>query len=261
MFRIHILDVGRGDSIILQFDNGRTYLIDCNEASGKVAPFCYLLETLGVTELETIVITHPHADHNRGLHKIVECIPIRQFWLASYYHSNQYYQELLKSVRSKKDIRILFPRSGTLIEEGKDRVQILAPPPVLSTWTHSDINNSSIVLRVTITNEEQNSHTSVILGSDAELESWAHILSAHRKHLQADLLKVSHHGSNYGTYPDILYAIRPKYAVISVGENPYGHPENCALKFLEGTCESVLRTDRDGTCMFESDGVSWQYVS
>ena len=165
------------------------------------------------------------------------------------------------TIRNKQDIRILFPSSGTFIEEGKDRVQILAPPPISPTWTHSDINNSSIVIRLTITNEKQHTHTSVILSSDAEFESWSHILSAHRKHIQADLLKVSHHGSNYGTYPDILYAIRPKCAVVSVGENPYHHPENSALKFLEEACISVFRTDRDGTCVFESDGMSWQSVS
>ena len=261
MFRIHILDVGRGDAIILQFDNGRTYLIDSNEAAKKTIPFCYLTQKLGVTELETVVATHPHKEHIRGLKQIIECMSVRQVWLPKHQHKTQLYQNLLATTRGKQDIRVLFPCSGTLIEEGKDRVQVLAPPPVLPTWTHSDINNSSIVLRVTITNEVQHSHTSVILGSDAELESWAHILSAHRKHLQADLLKVSHHGSNYGTYPDILHAIRPKYAVISIGENPYGHPEDCALKFLEQTCVRVFRTDRDGTCIFESDGVSWQYIS
>lgn len=62
MFRIHILDVGRGDSIIMQFENGRTYLIDSNVVSNKVAPYDYLTQYLGVTELETVVTTHPHTD-------------------------------------------------------------------------------------------------------------------------------------------------------------------------------------------------------
>jgi beta-lactamase superfamily II metal-dependent hydrolase len=261
MFRIHILDVGRGDAIILQFDNGKTYLIDSNEVANKATPFCYLTRMLGITKLETIVVTHQHIDHCRGLQEIIERIPVGQIWLAKYPHKTQAYQDLLATIRRKQNIRILFPSSGTFIEEDKDLVQILAPPPVPLSWTHSDINNNSIVLRVVIANLEKNTSTSVILGSDAELESWAHILSAHRNYLKADLLKVSHHGSNYGTYPDILYAIRPKYAVISVGDNPYGHPEGCALKFLEETCVRVFRTDRDGTCIFESDGVSWQCVS
>jgi len=181
MFRIHILDVGRGDSIILQFDNGKTYLIDSNKAAGKVIPFCYLTRTLGVTELETIVATHPHKEHILGLKQITECMPIRQVWLARYYHETQAYRDLLATIRRKQNIRILFPSSGTFIEEGKDLVQILAPPPALLNWTHSDINNNSIVLRVVIANLEKNTSTSVILGSDAELESWAHILSTHRK--------------------------------------------------------------------------------
>jgi len=71
MFRIHILDVGRGDSIILQFENGRTYLIDSNVVSNKVTPYDYLTQNLGVTELETVVATHPHTDHIFGLQQII----------------------------------------------------------------------------------------------------------------------------------------------------------------------------------------------
>ena len=75
MFRIHFLDVGRGDAIILQFANGRTYLVDSNEVEGKIIPLAYLTRTLGIIELETIVVTHPHRDHFRGLQKINEPLP------------------------------------------------------------------------------------------------------------------------------------------------------------------------------------------
>jgi len=78
--------------------------------------------------------------------------------------------------------------------------------------------------------------------------------------MHADLLKVSHHGSDYGTYKDVLAAINPKYAVLTVGTNPYGHPEECALSFLTQSTSQVFRTDRDGTCVFESDGASWERV-
>jgi len=126
--------------------------------------------------------------------------------------------------------------------------------------THSDANNSSIVLKITITNEEKKTSTSAILGADAEMDCWAYILSEHRWNMQADLLKVSHHGSDFGTYKDVLVAINPKYAVVSVGTNSYGHPEQCALSFLAQSTSQVFRTDRDGTCVFESDGTGWEHV-
>jgi len=261
VFKIHILDVGRGDSIILQFENGRTYLIDSNEVDGKTIPFEYLTRALCVTELETVVATHIHIDHVHGLQRVIENIPTRQVWLSGYHLTNETYGNLLLALRRNSDVRVQFPRSGMVVAEGKDRIQVLAPPPNLRKGMHSDANNASIVLKVTITNEEKRTSTNAILGADAELASWAYILEEHQWKMQADLLKVSHHGSDYGTYKDVLAAIRPKYAVITVGTNPYGHPEQCALSFLQGaTSTRVLRTDRDGTCVFESDGTGWEYV-
>jgi hypothetical protein len=61
-------------------------------------------------------------------------------------------------------------------------------------------------------------------------------------------------------YKDVLVAINPKYAVVSVGTNSYGHPEQCALSFLAQSTSQVFRTDRDGTCVFESDGTGWEHM-
>ncbi len=84
----------------------------------------------------------------------------------------------------------------------------------------------------------------------------------HGRHLKADLIKVSHHGSQYGSDEEVLDAISPQYAVISVGKNLYGHPEASALQIIEeATPVRTFRTDVDGTCVFESDGVGWRYLS
>ena len=261
-FRIHFLDVGRGDSIILQFTNGRTYLIDSNETPGRMTPFEYLTQRLNVTELETVVVTHPHNDHIRGLQRIIENIPTRQVWMSQYSHEGRSYHKLRLALLGNQHIRVLSPCSGTTITEGDDQIQILAPPSNLFRGTHSDINNASIVLKVTITNKRQHTSTSAILGADAELTSWMQILMEHGKRLKADLLKVSHHGSQYGSDEEMLAAIRPQYAVISVGENLYGHPEAGALQIIEeSTSARIFRTDMNGTCVFESDGVRWRYIS
>jgi len=261
MFLIHFLDVGRGDSIILQFENGRTYLVDSNEVAGKTTPFEYLTQILGVKELETVVVTHPHRDHIQGIQRIIEHIPTRQIWLSGYPWESQIHKNLTFALEQRQNIRVFFPRSGTFIAEGKDRVQILAPPANLFRGTHSDINNASIVLKVTIVNQRQDTSTSAILGADAELASWMQILMEHGKRLKADLLKVSHHGSQYGSDEEVLAAICPNYAVISVGENLYGHPEASALQIIEKfTSVRTFRTDVNGACVFESDGIEWRYL-
>jgi len=194
------------------------------------------------------------------LQNIIENVPTRQVWLSDYLFPGRAYRNLELAIQRNPNIRILYPCSGTTVVEGKDKIQVLAPPPSLLKRTHCDANNASIVLKVTITNEKQRTSTSALLGADAQLDSWAYILSEHREKMQADLLKVSHHGSDYGTYKDVLAAINPQYAVITTGPNPYGHPERCALSFVtQAASLRVFRTDVEGACVFESDGTGWKY--
>jgi competence protein ComEC len=261
MFRIHFLDVGHGETAVLQFENGRTYLIDHSEASGKMLPLDYLVQTLSVKELEAIVITHPHRDHFRRVQRIIEAIPVQQVWLSGAAYVTVGYQALQHQLEMRSEIRLLSPRSGTSVTEGKDRIQVLAPPANLLRGTNEDINNASIVLKVTITNPQQDTSTNVLLGADAEIAAWQQILFEHGQDLQSDLFKVSHHGSQFGTDRLALAAIRPKYSVISVGGNPHGHPDPQTLELIEAhTSERVFRTDVDGTCVFESDGLGWNPV-
>ena len=262
MFRIHFLDVGRGETTILQFDNGRTYLIDHFEAVDKMPPVDYLRNILGIEELEAVVITHPHVDHFLGIQRIIEAIAVRQVWLSEAPYEGSSYSRFLQQLERRSEIRVLFPRSGTTIAEGTDRLRILAPPDNLLRGTHEDINNASLVLKVTVTNPEQDTSAGAILGADAEVASWREILIHHGRSLQSDLLRVSHHGSQFGVDPEALAAMRPQYSVISVGSNPHGHPDPDTLTLIEEhTSERVFRTDVNGTCVFESDGLSWTPVS
>jgi len=261
MFRIHFLDVGQGDCIILQFENGRSYIIDGNEVAEKITPIEYLTSVLRGTQIETIVVTHPHDDHIGGLNQIIEQVPVRQVWLTNYPYRSYAYRRFLSVLAQNSEIRVIFPRSGTSVSEGKDLIQILAPPPNLIRGTHSDVNNASLVLKVTIAHLERRASTSALLGADAEFGSWASIVLEHGSDLQANLFKLSHHGSGFGTYKDLLAAIRPKYTVISVGSNNYGHPEDWVLSIVdEFTSDRVFRTDINGTCIFESDGLEWRYT-
>ena len=195
MFRIHFLDVGHGDTTLLQFDNGRTYLIDHHQVVGRTSPIDYVVKTLGVKELETVVVTHPHIDHFLGIQQLLEAIPIRQVWLSEALRTGLSYQAFERGLALRQEIRVFFPHSGTSVAEGKDRIGVLAPPTNRHRGTLSDINNASIVLKVTIPHPQQDTSTSAILGADAEIASWNQILIEHGRHLQADLLKVSHHGS------------------------------------------------------------------
>jgi competence protein ComEC len=130
-------------------------------------------------------------------------------------------------------------------------VQILAPELPLITGTSSDINNNSVVLRVTF------GHVAMLLTGDAQSEAEARLLSHGAADLRADILKVGHHGSAYSSTPAFLAAVRPKIAIISCGlHNVFGHPSPRTLAALSAAGATSYRTDLDGGVSISSDGLS-----
>jgi competence protein ComEC len=103
-------------------------------------------------------------------------------------------------------------------------------------------NDDSLVLRLRYNND------AVLLPGDAEKEAERGMLAENGKdQLQAEVLKIGHHGSKNSTTAEFLAAVKPRLAIISVGEgNPYGHPNSELLERLANANVRVLRTDRDG---------------
>jgi competence protein ComEC len=132
-------------------------------------------------------------------------------------------------------------------------VQVLAPELPLITGTSSDINNNSVVLRLTF------GHIAMLLTGDAQSEAEARLLSHGGADLHADILKVGHHGSAYSSTPEFLAAVHPKIAIISCGlHNVFGHPSPQTLAALTADGIRTYRTDLDGGVSTISDGISIQ---
>lgn len=220
--KTHILKTGRGDSIVLELprDDGRLHLgfIDCHE-------FHVLEEYLEKNELDIpdrvdfIVATHPHYDHIGGLLDLLKKYEDRvyMFWDSGYVHTSLTYETLTKHLEEHPDIITWYPRTGLQVLFGRLGVRVLAPPDPLPTGTASDINNSSIVMRLTYGTSK------LLFAGDAQFGNWSHCSVDQRDHLRAQVLKVSHHGSKHGTFLEALEAINPKIAVIS-GINDLNDP-------------------------------------
>jgi competence protein ComEC len=247
MLKVHFRSVGVGDNIIVEFPNGRVGIIDCNSRWRQCLDF---LGTINAKHLEFVAATHSHIDHMGGLLPILQHYEGRvdQFWESGFSVPTATYLELFEYLETHPEIRYLAPRSGTVFRQGNVQIQVLSPPPVLLRNTLSDINNASLVLRL-----EYTTQFSLLLAADAQFESWAKMVLEHPEQLSSRVLKVSHHGSNYGTNLEVLRRIRPEYAVISVARHQryqFPHPE--AEGFLQTVCspENVLRTDIDGNLSF-----------
>jgi competence protein ComEC len=142
-------------------------------------------------------------------------------------------------------VKVVRRHHGETFEFGGSRIQVLAPPEgwVVGPQPH---NNDSLVIRVAYKN------TAAVLPGDAEnkIERFIAAQSA-----PSDLLKVAHNGSNTSTSSELLQAIRPRFALISVGaRNPYGHPRREVLARLQNSGVLTYRTDLHGAVTFYLEG-------
>jgi competence protein ComEC len=241
---VHFLDVGQGDSVLVKYGN-RSMLVDGGpiDAGPTVASY---LKSHGVSTIDVLVSTHPHADHIGGLLTILQEFPVKVIYDSGIPHTTQTYEEYLTLI-DRKNIRYIVPQRGDTIDLGPGvTVQVLSPPP--GGIADDDLNENSMVLKITFGN------TGFLLASDAGIPAEDIMLSS-GCNLKSDVLKVGHHGSKYSSGKAFLQAVDPKYAVIEVGAgNPYGHPAPATVARLEEIGAQVYRTDRDGNIVMTSDG-------
>lgn len=230
-----VLDCGQADCIVLRCPDGRVRVID---AGGSAEPLLAFLELNRDTEIATLVMTHPHADHIGGVPELLRRVPVREVLDAGAEHPYAVYLETLRLLDEKK-IAYRQPRAGETLDWGRDvRVEVLHPDRI----DYEDLNDVSLVLRVTAFGE------SLLFTGDASSGAERAMLSRAPEHLRSRVLKVGHHGSYTATSDAFLAAVSPRVAVISCGAgNPYGHPHDVVVDRLERAGVPILRTDLVGS--------------
>jgi len=241
--KVHFIDVGQGDSILIQSPHNKYMLIDAAENSSGDTVVSYLKKE-GVEKIDVLIGTHPDGDHIGGIDKVVVSFDIGTVYMPRVSKNTRTFSDVLKGLKKKK-LKIDKPVAGEDINfDSPIKVKILAP----NSEKYDDTNNYSIVLKVSY------GKTSFLLTGDAEDVSEEEMLKKGYD-LKADVLKVGHHASKSSTTPKFLNAVSPKYAVISVGKgNKYGHPGKKTIKRLKDRNIEIYRTDKDGTVIFKSDG-------
>ena len=242
--KVHFLDIGQGDSIFIELPNSETMLIDTGEDYYGQGIINYI-EGAGHTKIDYLIGTHPHSDHIGSMGYIVRNFEIGSIYMPKVSANTYMYESLLKSIKSRK-LKVKSGKAGVNILKTEDcSADIIAPVRL----DEENLNNCSIVIRLTYKN------TSFLFTGDAEKEEFAAI----KADMQADVLKVAHHGSTTSTTQELLAKINPKYAVISCGKNnDYGHPHQEVLKYLKKAGCTVYRTDRQKTVTFISDGEAYE---
>ena len=241
---VHFLDVGQGDCAVVLCD-GAAMVIDGGPRASASRVYSYIHNNLRLQHIDYIVSTHPHLDHVYGLSSVLNAAPVDLILTPVTEWDSKAFDFMLQYAE-KQGTPLSVPRDGDTLTLGGATVTILQCWPEAIELGRT--NDASIVLRIDY------GKTSFLFTGDAE--DWTeYMLIDSGAGLDADVLKVGHHGSSTSNTMEFLQAVSPEYAVISAGkDNAYGHPHEVVLERLDTVGAKVLRTDELGTIVIRSDG-------
>lgn len=239
-FSISFLDVGQGDSILIQASNGRQLLIDGGRDKKVLGKLKEVLP-IGDTGIDIVIGTHPDADHIGGLVDILNTYKVGVILEPGVFSKSKIYatfQELIK----KKEIPHILARSGiniVLDEENRIIFKVLFPDQDVS---RLETNEASIVGIL------ETPYGKVLFTGDSPISKELYLINKDGDNLRADILKLGHHGSRTSTSLEYLKIVQPKVAIISAGlDNSYGHPHKEVIDRLNFFKIPYLETSKEGT--------------
>jgi competence protein ComEC len=251
------IDVGQGDSILLITPDGRKLLVDAGGlpfwtysqldiGEDVVSPYLW---SRGISHIDAIALTHAHADHMGGMFAVVANFRPRELWLPQGIPNDEI-ERLLAEAR-EYGLIVKYRKAGDIFAYGGTTIRVLAPGPEFAIHmpgSDAHRNDESLVMKVAY------GKTSVLLEADAERPTEKFVST---EDPAADVLKVAHHGSVTSSADALLAAVRPHFAVISVGaRNVYHHPRAEVLQRLQNAHVITYRTDTDGATSFFLDGTT-----
>ena len=237
---VHFIDVGQADSIFIELANKDTMLIDAGRGSdgGKVVNY---IQNLNHKDIDYVIATHPHDDHIGGMEIVLRSFDVGRMYMPKQAHTTRAFENMLNAIEDE-NIELYTAKAGiNILTCGNIKIDILAPISEI----HSNLNNCSAIVRIIY------GQTVMLFTGDAEREIENQLLN---EDIDADVLKVGHHGAGTSSSASFIQSVTPEVAVISCGAgNSYGHPHEETIVTLNQVGANVYRTDEEGTIVITAD--------
>lgn len=246
-FEVIYFNVGQGDSALIKFANGQRMLVDCGPDKKVLSKLGQYLPFFD-RRLDYLLVTHPDSDHYAGCPAVLQRYDVKNIFINGAQKPGDPFWEAWKKYRMLEGAHEQVIGGGERLKIGDSELIFLSPDSGLkmNDVAPDDTNNYSIVFLL-----KNNFGRFLFTGDmetaleDALLQKYCPTTSAPCAAIQADYLKVGHHGSNSSSGVEFLKAVAPKYAIVSVGPPPnrYGHPSMRILRKLEREGAAIWRTD------------------
>lgn len=237
------LDVGQGDSTMLTTPDGTRLLIDSGPDPGIIKR---KIQGRGINKIDMLLISHDHSDHIGGARKVLNTVAVGSLVYPKIIKGSKPCVSLLNFAKNK-GVKCVPIENGDILRLGK-----CLEIDILNADVAESNNEESAVVMV------KYGKLSLLFTGDAG-ESTEQRLIHEREGIDADILKVGHHGSAASSTRDFLREVSPKVSIISVGKNNmYGLPARSTIGRLLAAGSKIYRTDRDGDVTIRSDGKTYQ---
>lgn len=255
--KVTFIDVGQGDSALVQTPSGKSYLIDgggtYQEAETGYIGKRVLLPLFmheGVAGLEQVFVSHAHMDHMSGVLTLLQIFPVKSVGLPDYPEAVQDFAPLIK-ICDEKGIKLCYYSDGDEVPLDQHTVMSFLHPADDTPPGEGNLNNTSLcgLLRF--------DKLQVLFAGDLETGA-ENIFFKNNIVMDCDILKVPHHGGKNASSERFLQFAKPETAVISVGRNSFGHPSGAVLERLGANGVKVYTTLENGAVMVDSDGEKYR---